>query len=179
MFPTWARDNPDRLLYLSNAGGKFEVYAWDERTGGKRQVTDRSEGTGYRVSSQLDPRGEWIWWFDDEKGNELGRWVREPWSGGPRETMAPQLPPSYSGRIAIAQYQFTLQSDDLELLNTWAPRLVRTMREMPELRDVSSDQQNRGLEVPVTIDRATAENGIEILREVFDQVEAERLWERS
>jgi len=101
MFPTWARDNPDRLLYLSNAGGKFEVYAWDERTGGKRQVTDRSEGTGYRVSSQLDPRGEWIWWFDDEKGNELGRWVREPWSGGPRETMAPQLPPSYSGRIAI------------------------------------------------------------------------------
>src|SRR5262249_24887403 len=53
-------------------------------------------------------------------------------------------------------YQFTLQSDNLEELNTWAPRLVRAMREMPELRDVSSDQQNRGLEVPVVIDRATA-----------------------
>jgi multidrug efflux pump len=60
------------------------------------------------------------------------------------------------GRISNAQYQFTLQSDDLELLNTWAPRLVRAIREMPELRDVSSDQQNRGLEVPVVIDRATA-----------------------
>jgi multidrug efflux pump len=60
------------------------------------------------------------------------------------------------GRISNAQYQFTLQSDDLEALNTWAPRLVRAMRQMPELRDVSSDQQNRGLEVPVTIDRATA-----------------------
>jgi multidrug efflux pump len=60
------------------------------------------------------------------------------------------------GRISNAQYQFTLQSDDLDLLNTWAPRLVRAMREMPELRDISSDQQNRGLEVPVTIDRATA-----------------------
>ncbi|HEY7650897.1 MAG TPA: efflux RND transporter permease subunit, partial [Methylomirabilota bacterium] len=60
------------------------------------------------------------------------------------------------GRISNAQYQFTLQSDDLEQLNTWAPRLVRAMREMPELRDISSDQQNRGLEVPVTIDRATA-----------------------
>ena len=60
------------------------------------------------------------------------------------------------GRISNAQYQFTLQSDDLSLLNTWAPRLVRAMREMPELRDVSSDQQNRGLEVPVSIDRATA-----------------------
>jgi multidrug efflux pump len=60
------------------------------------------------------------------------------------------------GRISNAQYQFTLQSDDLQQLNTWAPRLVRAMREMPQLRDVSSDQQNRGLEVPVTIDRATA-----------------------
>src|SRR6185369_16612361 len=60
------------------------------------------------------------------------------------------------GRISTAQYQFTLQSDNLEELNTWAPRLVRAMREMPELRDVNSDQQNRGLEVPVTIDRQTA-----------------------
>jgi multidrug efflux pump len=60
------------------------------------------------------------------------------------------------GRLSNAQYQFTLQSDNLEELNTWAPRLVRAMREMPELRDISSDQQNRGLEVPVTIDRQTA-----------------------
>jgi len=101
MFPTWAREMPERLLYLSNAGGKFEVVAWDRQTGEKRQVTDRSEGTGYRVSSKLDPRGEWIWWFDDEKGNELGRWVREPWQGGARETIAPQLAAAYSGRIAI------------------------------------------------------------------------------
>jgi multidrug efflux pump len=59
------------------------------------------------------------------------------------------------GRISNAQYQFTVQSDNLSELNTWAPRLVRAMRDMPELRDVSSDQQNRGLEVPVVIDRAT------------------------
>jgi dipeptidyl aminopeptidase/acylaminoacyl peptidase len=100
-FPTWSRERPERLLYLSNAGGKFEVYAWDQETGERRQVTDRAEGTGYRVSSRLDPRGDWIWWFDDDKGNELGRWVREPWLGGPRETIAPQLAPAYSGRIAI------------------------------------------------------------------------------
>jgi acetyl esterase/lipase len=101
MFPTWAREKPDRLLYLSNASGKFEVYAWEKATGARRQVTDRNEGTGYRVSSRLDPSGEWIWWFDDEKGNELGRWVREPWQSGRRETIAPELPPAYSGRIAI------------------------------------------------------------------------------
>ena len=101
MFPTWAREVPGRLLYLSNAGGKFEVYAWDKGAGTRRQVTDRAEGTGYRVSSRLDPQGRWIWWFDDDKGNELGRWVREPWRGGARETIAPRLPPAYSARLAI------------------------------------------------------------------------------
>jgi len=60
------------------------------------------------------------------------------------------------GRISQAQYQYTLVSDNLEELNTWAPRLVATMRRMKELRDVSSDQQDRGLQVPLEIDRATA-----------------------
>ncbi|TMB97999.1 MAG: S9 family peptidase, partial [Chloroflexi bacterium] len=49
MFPSWGRDDPDRLVYLTNATGKFEVHTWDRRTGEHRQLTDRSEGTGYRV----------------------------------------------------------------------------------------------------------------------------------
>jgi multidrug efflux pump len=60
------------------------------------------------------------------------------------------------GRVSQAQYQYTLVSDNLDELNAWAPRLVSTMRQMRQLRDVSSDQQDRGLEVPLTIDRATA-----------------------
>jgi multidrug efflux pump len=60
------------------------------------------------------------------------------------------------GRLSQAQYQYTLVSDNLDELNAWAPRLVATMRKMRELRDVSSDQQDKGLEVPLTIDRATA-----------------------
>jgi acetyl esterase/lipase len=99
-FPSWSRDDPDHLLYLSNASGRFEVYAWDRRAGTHRQVTDRPEGTGYRVPSRLDPSGKGIWWFDDEKGNELGRWVREPWSGGERHTVAPELAPAYSAWLA-------------------------------------------------------------------------------
>ena len=100
-FPSWARDDPQRLLYLSNASGKFEVYAWDRKTGRRWQVTDRPEGTGYRVPSRLDPAGQHIWWFDDAKGNELGRWVREPFTGGSRVTIAPNLAPSYSAWLAI------------------------------------------------------------------------------
>src|SRR5262249_16481272 len=60
------------------------------------------------------------------------------------------------GGISEAQYQYTLVSDNLDELNSWAPRLVSIMRRLKQLRDVSSDQQDRGLEVPLTIDRATA-----------------------
>jgi multidrug efflux pump len=60
------------------------------------------------------------------------------------------------GRMASAQYQYTLQSDDLNLLNQWAPKLLRKMRATPQLVDVSSDQQNNGLSANVVIDRTTA-----------------------
>ena len=60
------------------------------------------------------------------------------------------------GRISQAQYQYTLVGDDLDQLNAWAPKMLAAIRKLKELRDVSSDQQDRGLEVPVTIDRATA-----------------------
>jgi multidrug efflux pump len=60
------------------------------------------------------------------------------------------------GRQGNAQYQYTLQSEDLNDLNTWAPRLLQKMRAMPELRDVSTDQQDRGLQALVVIDRDTA-----------------------
>ena len=60
------------------------------------------------------------------------------------------------GRMGNAQYQYTLQADRLEDLSEWAPRMLQTLRDLPELRDVSSDQQDAGLQVPLTIDRATA-----------------------
>ena len=101
-FPTWSRDDPEHLVYLSNASGRFEVYAWDRRTGTHRQVTDRPEGTGYRVPSRLDPSGKSVWWFDDEKGNELGRWMRQPFEGdGPPEPAAPSLQAAYSGGLGF------------------------------------------------------------------------------
>src|SRR5437660_6157680 len=60
------------------------------------------------------------------------------------------------GRLGNAQYQYTLQGEDLNELNSWAPRVLEKMRGLPGLRDVNSDQQNRGLEARVEIDRDTA-----------------------
>jgi multidrug efflux pump len=60
------------------------------------------------------------------------------------------------GRLGNAQYQFALQADSLDELSTWAPRMLEALRALPQLRDVSSDQQDAGLQVPLTIDRPTA-----------------------
>ena len=62
------------------------------------------------------------------------------------------------GRQTNAQYQYTLQSDDLASLLEWTPKVYNKLRTLPELADVNSDQQNRGLEIALQIDRQTAAN---------------------
>ena len=60
------------------------------------------------------------------------------------------------GRQSNAQYQYTLQGEDLNELNTWAPQLLAKMRGLQELRDVNTDQQDKGLQARLVIDRDTA-----------------------
>jgi multidrug efflux pump len=60
------------------------------------------------------------------------------------------------GRQSNAQYQYTLQSEDVDELYTWTPQLVDALAQHnPVLTDVSSDQQQRGLETYLDIDRDT------------------------
>jgi multidrug efflux pump len=60
------------------------------------------------------------------------------------------------GRFGNAQYQYTLQSANLDDLNKWAPRLLTKLRTLPQLRDQNSDQQDKGLQAKLVIDRDTA-----------------------
>jgi multidrug efflux pump len=60
------------------------------------------------------------------------------------------------GRFSNAQFQYTLQSENLQDLNYWAPRILAKLRTLPELRDVNTDQQDKGLAAQVTVDRDTA-----------------------
>ena len=60
------------------------------------------------------------------------------------------------GRASKAQYQYALQSTDMEAINYWTPRLVNELRKSRELTDVSSDLQMRGLQANVVIDRDAA-----------------------
>jgi multidrug efflux pump len=60
------------------------------------------------------------------------------------------------GRPTGAQYQYTLQSDSVRELNEWAPQVYQKLRSLPQLADVNSDQQDRGLAATLNIDRVTA-----------------------
>lgn len=60
------------------------------------------------------------------------------------------------GRLSSAQYQYTLRGDNLQDLAAWGPQLLRQLRSLPMLIDVNSDQQNRGLQASLNIDREAA-----------------------
>ncbi|MDB5800546.1 MAG: multidrug transporter subunit MdtC [Rhodocyclales bacterium] len=60
------------------------------------------------------------------------------------------------GRQSNAQYEYTLQSDDLDALREWEPKIRLAFANLPQLADVNTDQQEKGLQTSVTIDRDAA-----------------------
>ncbi len=84
--------------------------------------------------------------------------IRRKTSGVPGATLFLQASQDIhvGGRSSSALYQFTISTQDLKLLNEWAPKILAKLRTLPELADVSSDQQNAGLSANVVVDRDTA-----------------------
>jgi multidrug efflux pump len=70
--------------------------------------------------------------------------------------MQPMQDLTVDPRVTRTQYQYSLEDPDINELNTFAPQLVERLRQQPFLRDVSSDQQDQGLRLSITIDRSTA-----------------------
>jgi multidrug efflux pump len=60
------------------------------------------------------------------------------------------------GRSGNGSYQYTILGDTLDDLNQWVPKITAALQDVPELEDVNSDQQDKGLEIDLKIDRATA-----------------------
>jgi len=60
------------------------------------------------------------------------------------------------GRASSSQFQYTLKGNSLTELGEWTPKLLKEMRQIPGVVDVNTDQQNRGLQTQLEIDRATA-----------------------
>lgn len=70
--------------------------------------------------------------------------------------MQPVQDLTVESRLSRTQYQYSLEDPNFDELNVWTPKLVQALSTLPELRDVSSDQQDKGLQAMVTIDRDTA-----------------------
>ena len=75
---------------------------------------------------------------------------------GIRLYMQPVQDLTIEDRVSRTQYQFTLESADMDALAEWTPRLVERLAQTKELTDVASDLQDRGLQAYVEIDRETA-----------------------
>ncbi|MGH8743577.1 MAG: efflux RND transporter permease subunit, partial [Burkholderiales bacterium] len=60
------------------------------------------------------------------------------------------------GRQSNAQYQYTLQADELSELRAWSPKIFQALSLLPELADVNTDQEDKGLQTSLVIDRDTA-----------------------
>jgi multidrug efflux pump len=82
-----------------------------------------------------------------------GKLAREP---GASLFLVPVQDIRVGGRQANAQYQYTLQADDLEELRAWEPRIRQALGQVPELVDVNTDQEDKGLQTSLVIDRDTA-----------------------
>jgi len=110
-------------------------------------------GSTARLFAQLKPKSERKLTSDEV----IGR-IRDASANIPGASMFLQSVQDVNigGRFGAAQYQYTLQADNLDDLNRWAPILMARMQQIPELKDVNSDQQMRGLETSLVVDRDTA-----------------------
>ena len=91
--------------------------------------------------------------IDQVVGRLRGSLAHEP---GANLFLVPVQDLRIGGRQSNAAYQFTLQGDDLEDLRGWEPRIRLALTQLPELVDVNTDQQDKGLQTSLTIDRDAA-----------------------
>jgi dienelactone hydrolase len=81
-----ARSNPKRGLVVNSESGQFHLYAWDVPENKLKQLTFKAGGIGQGF---LSPDGHYVYYFQDENGNEIGHFVRLPWEGGIPEDLTP------------------------------------------------------------------------------------------
>jgi dipeptidyl aminopeptidase/acylaminoacyl peptidase len=97
--PEWAPAAPRNAVYVSNESGVWQVHAFDTETGERRQVTNHPVGL---VDAVPTFDGEGILWFQDESGDESGRWHMQPFAGGETSLFLDGVPHGWSEGLAQA-----------------------------------------------------------------------------
>jgi len=119
-------------------------------SGGSGSGTTRNTGRVFIQLKPLDQRGV--------SATQVINRLRGKLSHVPGATLylQPVQDVRIGGRRSNAQFQFTLEGDNLKELSEWSRRILQELRSLPQLADLNSDEQNRGLMAQLTIDRATA-----------------------
>ncbi len=89
LFPAWASDAPERLVFSSNETGTYQLSTLDRSTGERRRITDDPVGL---IEGVPTPDGAGVAWFHDATGDEFGHWVSAPFAGGDLSIVAPDVP---------------------------------------------------------------------------------------
>ena len=105
------------------------------------------------VFISLKPRSERDLSADEVVNRLRPNLGREPGAG---LFLVPMQDIRIGGRPSNAQFQFSLQSDDIAELREWEPKIRAALSKLPELADVNTDQQDMGLQTRVEIDRDAA-----------------------
>jgi dipeptidyl aminopeptidase/acylaminoacyl peptidase len=97
--PEWSPRAADHCVYASNEPGVWQLYAWEPTRDERRQVTDSAIGV---IDGTPTFDGDGILWFDDETGDESGRWLVQPFSGGETTPFLEGVPHGWSEGLAQA-----------------------------------------------------------------------------
>ncbi len=111
-------------------------------------------GGGQRNSAQmfvsLKPRAERDASADQVVARLRGKLAREP---GARLFLVPGQDIRIGGRQSSSQYEYTLKADELRELREWEPQIRRALSRLPQLEDINTDYEDRGLQTSLVIDR--------------------------
>jgi dipeptidyl aminopeptidase/acylaminoacyl peptidase len=98
-FPRWSRRAPNRTVYESTESGVWQAHCWDPTTGIRRKVSDHPVGVVTAFPS-LDG-AEVVFWQEDT-GDETGRWLAQAFQGGGNEPFVVAAPVGWSDGLAQA-----------------------------------------------------------------------------
>ena len=108
-----ARANPTRGLAVTNSSGKYQLYAWDVPSGTLRQLTNWAAGLQY---PEISGDGRYIYYMDDDQGNEIGHFVRVPFENGEAQDLTPEWLPysslEYLTSASGSHFGFVRGDDD-------------------------------------------------------------------
>ena len=97
-FPHWSPSAPDRLVITSSESGSYQAHTWDPETGERRKLSDEAVGATYALPTA---DGEWVTWFRDISGDELGAWMVVPRTGGTAEPLFDDLPKGWPEGLVL------------------------------------------------------------------------------